>query len=63
MQSAVAMAFAYLIDADIPKNDGAFRALHLAIQLADALAAAHARRHAQHDGAAWVADAPTRGVE
>jgi N-methylhydantoinase B len=27
MQSAVAMAFAYLIDADIPKNDGAFRAL------------------------------------
>ena len=27
MQSAVAMAFAYLIDADIPKNDGAFRVL------------------------------------
>ena len=27
MQSAVVMAFAYLIDADIPKNDGAFRAL------------------------------------
>jgi N-methylhydantoinase B len=27
MRSAVAMAFAYLIDPDIPKNDGAFRAL------------------------------------
>ena len=27
MQSAVAMAFAYLIDADIPKNDGVFRVL------------------------------------
>ncbi len=27
MQSAVAMAFAYLIDADIPKNDGSFRPL------------------------------------
>lgn len=29
MQSAVAMAFAYLIDSDIPKNDGAFRALQV----------------------------------
>ncbi|MEZ5855533.1 MAG: hydantoinase B/oxoprolinase family protein [Hyphomicrobiaceae bacterium] len=27
MQSAVAMAFAYLIDGDIPKNDGSFRPL------------------------------------
>jgi N-methylhydantoinase B len=27
MQSAVAMAFAYLIDPDIPKNEGAFRPL------------------------------------
>ncbi len=27
MQSAVAMAFAYLIDPDIPKNDGSFRPL------------------------------------
>ena len=29
MQSAVAMALAYLIDADIPKNDGAFRVLRV----------------------------------
>jgi N-methylhydantoinase B len=29
MQSAVAMAFAYLIDADIPKNDGVFRVLNV----------------------------------
>jgi len=29
MQAAVAMAFAYLIDADIPKNDGALRPLRV----------------------------------
>ena len=29
MQSAVAMAFAYLIDKDIPKNDGTFRPLRV----------------------------------
>ncbi|MDP2084129.1 MAG: hydantoinase B/oxoprolinase family protein [Gemmobacter sp.] len=31
-QAAVAMAFAYLIDADIPKNDGAFRPLSVTLQ-------------------------------
>jgi N-methylhydantoinase B len=31
-QAAVAMAFAYLIDADIPKNDGAFRPLSVKLK-------------------------------
>ena len=29
MRSSVAIAFAYLLDPDIPKNDGAFRPLHV----------------------------------
>ena len=33
MQSAVAMAFAYLIDPEVPKNAGAFRPLKVVAKL------------------------------